>query len=851
VAYVRLQPGDAELLAAAFAQVPRGMVVLDRELRYVAINEALAVSNDLPLEAHVGRTVEEAIPQAWPQLAPLFERALRGELVVQTWEDVWVEHVAATRSARVTFSPVRLPGDAGDPYVAGVAVIFEDVSEEIVQRRRADRLRDLGVSLSNARTVADIATATRDLCAEELGATTLLLCTYDNSLEELETVGVGVDPAAVSRYLRVPVNFDSPSGEVFTTGRELVLGSRAEHDARWPAGAESAAANRVEASVTLPLVVKEQPIGVLGVAWDVARMPGNEDLSYLRALAVRVAGSVGRVVALDREEQSTARESALLRVAAHLNILHDESAVATVIAQTVVDLTGAGEAGLHLVTPDGSGIARIDQGEALDPVRRQKYDVLAVDGSTPVGWSVASGEACWLDTPHAWDRFPLMRDDVVAMGWPSVAVVPLVVGDEAGQPPFGALYAHYKGPRRLLDHDRRFLGTVGELAASTLERLRVDAAERRARRDLETSERRLARLSEAGALGVGEGTDSHITAANRALLDMLGYDELPEGGLDWRGLTPPDWAEVDARAVEELVATGRATFEKEYVRKDGARLPVLLTIGTYSVQPLRTMFTVTDLRERRELERRERQSLMERDQLSRAVQAALFPTLRLDHCAWQVRVGYRPGDDRMALGGDFYDVVTLADGRVAAVIGDVTGHGPAAAATGSALRAAWRTLLMGDEPLLTLPRRLGEVLVAEREDDLFLASLLTVVLHPDGRVDTLCLGHPAPVVLRAGGAAALPVRHDLILGAPMLGEPAVRTLTLHPHDRLMLFTDGLLESRQTSDLCGQFGLDDLVRLLDDLGSEVGPDEVIDAVAARHGEGLADDAAVVMIGPRRT
>ncbi len=744
MAYVRLQPGDAELLAAAFAQVPRGMVVLDSDLRYVAINETLATSNNLPLESHVGHTVAEAIPDSWPMLAPLFDRVLAGEALTETWSEVWVEHAGAHRSARASFVPVTVPDGDGKPVVAGVAVVFEDVSEETRQRRRADRLRDLGVSITNARTVSDVAMAARDLCAEELGATMLFVCTYDSSVEELETVGAGVDPAVVTRYLRVPVEIDSPASEAFTTGRELVLGSRAEHDARWPAGAHHAAANRVEASVTLPLVVKEQPIGVLGVAWDVPRATSPEELSYLRALAARAAGVVGRIVALDREEQATARESALLRVAARLNALNGESEVATVIAQAVVELTGAGEAGLHLLAADGSGIVRIDASQALDPVRRQKYDVLAVDDTTPVGWSVSSGEACWLDTPQSWDRFPPLRDDIIAMGWPSVAVLPLVVGDdERPSSPFGAIYAHYKGPRRLLDHDRRFLGTVAELAASTLERLRVDAAEQRARRDLETSER-----------------------------------------------------------------------------------------------------------ERRELERRERRSLLERDRLSRAVQAALFPTLRLEHSAWKVAVGYRPGDDRMALGGDFYDVLTLTEGRVAAVIGDVTGHGPAAAATGSALRAAWRTLLMGDEPLRVLPGRLGDVLVSEREDDLFLASLLTVVLHPDGRVDTLCLGHPAPVLLRRNGAASLSVRHGVILGAPVLEEPGISTLTLDPDDRLMLYTDGLLESRQASDEGERFGLESLVQVLDHLGPEVGPDVVIDAIAARHGEGLADDAAVVIIGPRR-
>ena len=56
---------------------------------------------------------------------------------------------------------------------------------------------------------------------------------------------------------------------------------------------------------------------------------------------------------------------------------------------------------------------------------------------------------------------------------------------------------------------------------------------------------------------------------------------------------------------------------------------------------------------------------------------------------------YRPGRQRALLGGDFYDAVQVADGTVHAVIGDVSGHGPDAAALGVCLRIAWRTLVLG------------------------------------------------------------------------------------------------------------------------------------------------------------
>ncbi len=71
---------------------------------------------------------------------------------------------------------------------------------------------------------------------------------------------------------------------------------------------------------------------------------------------------------------------------------------------------------------------------------------------------------------------------------------------------------------------------------------------------------------------------------------------------------------------------------------------------------------------------------------------------------------YRPGRARAVLGGDFYDVVELPDGRVRAVIGDVMGHGPDEAALGVHLRVAWRTLVLAevadDQILVALARLL-------------------------------------------------------------------------------------------------------------------------------------------------
>jgi PAS domain S-box-containing protein len=100
-----------------------------------------------------------------------------------------------------------------------------------------------------------------------------------------------------------------------------------------------------------------------------------------------------------------------------------------------------------------------------------------------------------------------------------------------------------------------------------------------ARRQLERTEQQLRRLSEAGLLGIAEWRGARIVGGNRRLLEMLGVPPdagLPESGLDWKRMTPPEFAEADARMLAELEATGRTSpFEKQLVRIDGIRIWIL------------------------------------------------------------------------------------------------------------------------------------------------------------------------------------------------------------------------------------------------------------------------------------
>jgi len=103
---------------------------------------------------------------------------------------------------------------------------------------------------------------------------------------------------------------------------------------------------------------------------------------------------------------------------------------------------------------------------------------------------------------------------------------------------------------------------------------------RRAEAALRQAEHRMRRMYDAGIIGLIEwNAAGAITAANDAFLKIIAYsrEDLEQGRIDWRNLTPPEFLERDIRALKEIAASGSCTpFEKEYIAKDGRRVPIML-----------------------------------------------------------------------------------------------------------------------------------------------------------------------------------------------------------------------------------------------------------------------------------
>src|SRR5579871_2805356 len=119
--------------------------------------------------------------------------------------------------------------------------------------------------------------------------------------------------------------------------------------------------------------------------------------------------------------------------------------------------------------------------------------------------------------------------------------------------------------------------------------------------------RPIQQLADSNIIGVHfTRDDGTIVDANDEFLRIVGYsrEDLEAGRVNWRGLTPPDWSVATREAVRRVEETGKAVpFEKEYFRKDGTRVPVLVGIVTLSQQPTLRMGIVLDQTETRQAAR--------------------------------------------------------------------------------------------------------------------------------------------------------------------------------------------------------------------------------------------------------
>jgi PAS domain S-box-containing protein len=203
------------------------------------------------------------------------------------------------------------------------------------------------------------------------------------------------------------------------------------------------------------------------------------------------------------------------------------------------------------------------------------------------------------------------RQDALQRGYASMISVPLLTDGRA----FGALTIYAAGPGAFDAPEVKLLEELAGDLSFGIATLRIRAEHRQAEAALRAAHERLQRFVDANIVGILiVNAAGHIIEANDYYLRLIGFTraELARGQADWRALTPPEWLPADEQAIRELRERGTCRpYEKEYLRRDGTRVPVLLVDALLPGPEEQIAAFALDLTDRKQAEARIQQQLEE------------------------------------------------------------------------------------------------------------------------------------------------------------------------------------------------------------------------------------------------
>ena len=247
-----------------------------------------------------------------------------------------------------------------------------------------------------------------------------------------------------------------------------------------------------------------------------------------------------------------------------------------------------------------------------------------------------------------------------------------------------------------------------------------------------------------------------------------------------------------------------------------------------------------------EAEAATRQRFEQELEVARLIQQNFLPKELPDLPGWNLAAYYRPARE---VGGDFYDVIPLPDGRVGLVVGDVTDKGVPAAlvmsATRSVLRASAQRLI---EPGVVL-ERVNEHLVPDMPAKMFVTCLYGVLDPETGLLRFANAGHDVPYVKTAEGVTELRAR-----GMPLGLMPGMayeeKEAVLQPGDTVLLHSDGIVEAHAPDrDMFGFPRLKETVAEAE--GGQKLIDRVLRDVEAFTGPGAEQEDDITMVALERS
>ncbi|MDO8589265.1 MAG: MEDS domain-containing protein [Armatimonadota bacterium] len=418
------------------------------------------------------------------------------------------------------------------------------------------------------------------------------------------------------------------------------------------------------------------------------------------------------------------------------------------------------------------------------------------------------------------------------------------------------------------EEDREFIGAVTNSIAPLLYtwvQRGLREQERKAAEDaLRASARRLNRSQEIAHLGSWELDllNNHLYWSDEVYrifgLKPQEFGATYEAFLE--AVHPDDRAAVDA-AYSGSLREGRDTYEIEHrvVRQSEGKIRVVHErcehIRDKSGRIILSVGMVHDVTERKQAERELAQAraraeeLYEREHhIAEILQKALIPDTKYNVSGCDIAVKYEAALDEAEVGGDFYDVFDLGDGKVGVLIGDVAGKGLAAAIRVAAARHSIRSYAFLDPRPSRVMARANDALCRDGSDMTnMLTAFFAVVDTRVGVVTYANGGHESPLIRTAGGKIEELDLQGRALGAMSGWDYSEDTRLLGPGDVLVMVTDGVTEARPDSRTL--FGLKGVKSHLQQFGNgsvERIAAGILEAAKEHAGGKLKDDAAIVAL-----
>ena len=507
------------------------------------------------------------------------------------------------------------------------------------------------------------------------------------------------------------------------------------------------------------------------------------------------------------------------------------------LAEDAVRLVAA-QLGVPYVTilepmEDESGLVAIASIGLPEELTAEAFLPRGEEGQTAV--TLESTAAVVVDDLQTEERFRPAQW-VLDLGMRSTVSVPIGVKGE----PSAVLAAASRRVADFSEEDVHFLeGLANTLAAAT--------ARGRAERELRESEERFREMADTAPVFIWTAdAKGMVDFVNRGWLDFTGRSMDEELGDTWDLGVHPDDAE-GVRSTWWRAFNRRVPWEREYRlrRHDGAyRWVVDHGVPRFHGEELvGYVGTGLDIHERKEIEEKLSRAAAADHEVAEVLQRSLLPESLPAIDGVELEARYLPASKGAAIGGDWYDAIELEDGRVAVVVGDVVGHGLRAATVMGQLRNAFRAYaLVETSPAQTLVR-LNRLLSKDGRD--LMATALCIAIDRDsGELEVASAGHPPALVIEPGSRARfIEDGRSVPLGTADPAPYSVASAQLEPGSTLILYTDGLVERRDTS-------LDDRLAQLATVAAvadgELGDvcDQLLEGSLA--GKQPADDVAVLAI-----